>query len=343
MAKKRKEVPTSLISEEQTGVLPTNGGDKKRLRPELNNLAKGKAAAAVLSTVNPTRLSVRADATNKKGVVETVAPVFRNKEKVLVVCSRGITFRYRHLMEDMMKLLPHCKKDSKMENSKEKRAELLNEMADLKGCTSCLFFEARKRKDLYLWLSKTPNGPSAKFLVNAVHTMAELKLTGNHLKGSRPILTFSPSFDTSPHLQLLKELFIQIFGTPRDHRKVKPFHDHVLTLSVVDSHIWFRNYQVTFSTPGAVTKLDKTMMEKMTLVEVGPRFCLNPIKIFRGSFGGATLFENPYYISPNATRSSQKASKASRYATKVKAKQRRKQHLAANPDQVDELAGLWKE
>ena len=34
-------------------------------------------------------------------------------------------------------------------------------------------------------------------------------------------------------------------------------------------------------------------------IQVGPRFCLNPIKIFGGSFGGPTWYENPYYISPN--------------------------------------------
>lgn len=36
--------------------------------------------------------------------------------------------------------------------------------------------------------------------------------------------------------------------------------------------------------------------------QVGPRFCLNPIKIFGGSFGGPTLYENPLYISPNQVR-----------------------------------------
>lgn len=53
------------------------------------------------------------------------------------------------------------------------------------GCSAVLFFEARKREDLYLWMSKCPAGPAAKFLVQNVHTMDELKLTGNHLKGSR--------------------------------------------------------------------------------------------------------------------------------------------------------------
>lgn len=43
-----------------------------------------------------------------------------------------------------------------------------------------------------------------------VHTMEELKLTGNHLKGSRPILTFSSNFDKDVHWKLLKEIIIQV-------------------------------------------------------------------------------------------------------------------------------------
>ena len=34
-------------------------------------------------------------------------------------------------------------------------------------------------------------------------------------------------------------------------------------------------------------------------MEIGPRFVLNIIKIFQGSFGGPTLFENPHFQSPN--------------------------------------------
>lgn len=63
----------------------------------------------------------------------------------------------------------------------------------------------------------------------------------------------------------------------------------------------------------------------MTLIEVGPRFCLNPIKIFGGSFGGPTLYENPFYASPNQIRALQKK-KAGTFAKKVKAKTRRKMH-----------------
>eukprot|EP00954_Amorphochlora_amoebiformis_P022189 1351554-Amorphochlora_amoeboformis.AAC.3 len=40
--------------------------------------------------------------------------------------------------------------------------------------------------------------------------MSELKLTGNCLKGSRPILFFDKTFDTTPTYKLLKEMFIQV-------------------------------------------------------------------------------------------------------------------------------------
>ena len=72
----------------------------------------------------------------------------------------------------------------------------------MQGATSVLFFEARKRSDLYLWLAKAPSGPSVRFLCSNVHTMAELKLSGNHLKGSRPVLSFDAAFDEQPHLQV---------------------------------------------------------------------------------------------------------------------------------------------
>ncbi|AQK72195.1 Ribosome biogenesis protein BRX1 homolog 1 [Zea mays] len=268
-----------------------------------------------------------------------VAP-FRNREKVLITCSRRITYRYRHLMQDVLSMLPHAKKDSKVE-SKQSKGNALNEMLELRSCSSCLFFECRKQKDLYLWMVKSPGGPSVKFLVNAVHTMEELKLTGNHLKGSRPLLTFSTNFDEQPHWKLVKEIITHIFATPKDHRKAKPFHDHVFVFSIVDGHVWFRNYQI--SVPhNEIDKVDKGGMDKMTLIEVGPRFCLNPIKIFGGSFGGPTWYENPYYISPNQIRALEKRQKAGKYAKKVKAKVRRKMHEMENTLEPDEFAELWK-
>ncbi|GAB4825213.1 Ribosome bioproteinsis protein BRX1 2 [Ancistrocladus abbreviatus] len=278
---------------------------KKRRRSET------EAAAAVAKSDDsaperPTRTLLGWKG-NKGEERETDPAVFRNKEKVLVTCSRRINFRYRHLMLNLVSLLSHCKKDNKVE-SKESKGGTLNELVELKSCSSCLFFECRKHKDLYLWMAKCPNGPSVKFLVNAVHTMEELKLTGNHLKGSRPLLTFSANFDKEPHWKLLKEMILQV-SVPHNES----------------------------------TKLDRGGLDKMTLVEVGPRFCLNPIKIFGGSFGGPTLYENPYYISPNQIRALEKKQKAGKYVKKVKAKTRRKMHELSNPMERDEFADMWKE
>ena len=145
-------------------------------------------------------------------------------------------------MQDLNSLLPHSKKDAKLDS--KSKLEDINEIAELNNCNNCLYFETRKHQDMYMWMSKTPNGPSAKFSVKNVHTMDELKLTGNCLKGSRPILSFDANFDSEPYLQLLKEMFTQTYSVPTTSRKTKPFIDHVMSFSVLDNKIWIRNYQI---------------------------------------------------------------------------------------------------
>ncbi|XP_053334633.1 ribosome biogenesis protein BRX1 homolog isoform X2 [Clarias gariepinus] len=211
---------------------------------------------------------------------------WKNKERVLIFSSRGINFRTRHLMQDLRTMMPHSKADTKMD--RKDKLFVVNEVCEIKNCNKCIFFEAKKKKDLYMWISNVPHGPSAKFLVQNLHTLAELKMTGNCLKGSRPLLSFDPKFDQEPQYALLKELLIQTFSTPQYHPRSQPFVDHVFTFTVADKRIWFRNYQI--------------IEEDGSLVEIGPRFVLNLIKIFQGSFGGPTLFENPHFQSPNAFR-----------------------------------------
>jgi len=62
----------------------------------------------------------------------------------------------------------------------------------------------------------------------------------------------------------------------------------------------------------------KQQAEKPVLVEIGPRFVLNPIKIFGGSFGGATLWENPHYVSPNQLRADVLLARANKYDNRTK-------------------------
>lgn len=98
----------------------------------------------------------------KADLEEQANVTYRNKQKVLVSCSRGCTARYRHLMNDLRTLMPHHKRDVKLDSKDS--LPILNEVCEMKNCNYSVFFEVRKRQDLYMWLSKTPNGPSAKFL-----------------------------------------------------------------------------------------------------------------------------------------------------------------------------------
>jgi len=166
--------------------------------------------------------------------------------------------------------------------------------------------------------------------VTNIHTMAELKLSGNHLRGSRPCISFDAGFDDTPHLQLLKEMLGTVFATPRNHKRMKPFFDHVISFSVADDRVWMRNYQVVVPEDKGRSTLDET-----SLVEVGPRCCLNPIKIFAGSFGGATVFENPTFVSPNEVRAAVKRAQKGKYNKKVSAQEKRKRvkaELRQDPD-----------
>lgn len=256
-------------------------------------------------------------------------------EKTLVLASRGTTSRYRHLMLDLTTLVPNAKRDAKMDTKNERSAVV--EAADLRGCTSAMFFECRKRQDCYMWLAKTPSGPSIKFHVENVHTMAELKMTGNHLKFSRPSLHFAPAFDDEPHRRLIKEALIQTFATPYRHFKSKPFYDHQLCFYWEDGRVWFRNYQVVH--PAG----KEARQTGLTLSETGPRLCLHPIKIFAGAFAGAVLFEDESFVSPNIRRAEEKKKDVERYQKKVQKKQARKAHKSMNALKAGELDDLFRE
>ncbi|XP_063989131.1 ribosome biogenesis protein BRX1 homolog [Diachasmimorpha longicaudata] len=224
-----------------------------------------------------------------------------NLQRVLVLASRGINHRDRHLMEDLKSLMPHHRTEAKME--RQKNLQVVNEICEAKNCNKAVLFEGRRKRDLYMWFSNAKSGPSAKFLVENIYTMGEMQLTGNCLKGSRPMLSFDDNFSTHPHYALLRELFTQIFGVPNHHPKSKPFFDHLYTFSVLDNRIWFRNYQI--------------LTEDGGLAEIGPRFVLNPVKIFAGSFGGETLWDNSFYISPAKFRQAGNKKAGAKYINRI--------------------------
>jgi ribosome biogenesis protein BRX1 len=250
--------------------------------------------------------------------------------------------RHRHLLNDLYSLMPHSRKEAKLDT--KTKLYQLNELAELYNCNNVLFFEARKGKDLYAWMSKPPNGPTVKMHVqncrftraeltfvhasnmHLVHTMDELHFTGNCLKGSRPILSFDAAFDKEAHLIVLKELFTHTFGVPKGARKSKPFVDHVMGFTVIDGKIWIRCYQIneteadkSKSIPeGDVPEVEAPKKGKgaetsLNLIEIGPRFVLTPIVMLESSFGGPVIYENKEFVSPNQVRSDLRKSKAGRF------------------------------
>ncbi|XP_063989655.1 ribosome biogenesis protein BRX1 homolog [Diachasmimorpha longicaudata] len=249
-----------------------------------------------------------------------------NRQRVLVFASRGINHRDRHLMEDLKSLMPHHRTEAKME--RQKNLQVVNEICEAKNCNKAVLFEGRKKRDLYMWFSNVKSGPSAKFLVENIYTMGEMKLTGNCLKGSRPILSFDENFSTNPHYALLRELFTQIFGVPNHHPKSKPFFDHVYTFSVLDNRIWFRNYQI--------------LTEDGGLAEIGPRFVLNPVKIFAGSFGGETLWDNSFYISPAKFRQAINKKAGGKYINRIEQKMAQKANKPEVSYSLNPLDDIFK-
>lgn len=89
-----------------------------------------------------------------------------------------------------------------------------------------------------------------------------------------------------------------VFNVPTNHPKSKPFLDHVYHFSYVENRIYFRHYQIFRDT----NLEEKIQEEKIDLIEIGPRFTLNPIRIFEGFMEGKVVYDNPFYIRPRQRR-----------------------------------------
>jgi ribosome biogenesis protein BRX1 len=109
--------------------------------------------------------------------------------------------------------------------------------------------------------------------------------------------------------------------------------------------IWVRNYQIleqqaSNALEAHLAKKQSGQNQTTSLVEIGPRFVLNPIRIFRGSFGGQTLYKNPDFVSPNEVRAVERRNKGSAYVDRKdqqKKRKVRKEELVLPEDPLDSV------
>lgn len=226
---------------------------------------------------------------------------WKNRQRTMIFSSRGVTSTHQILIKDIHNLIANTKIENRMPPKNVKA--ILDDICFERSCNNFMYFEAHKHQDLFMWLAKSPAGPSMKFEIKDIHTSNELKLQGNCLKYSRPFLSFDASFDKMAHLKLMKEMFVQVFNTPKNHPKSKPFIDHVISFNYLaeEGSVYFRVYQVVNEFETLFT--EKCDVEKLVLIEIGPRMKFVPIKMLDGTLSGESLWQNDKFITPNKVRS----------------------------------------
>ena len=197
-------------------------------------------------------------------------------------------------MEDFKAMMPHSKSEPKFDKTLDMKE--INDICEMRSCNNAVYFEHHKANYCYVYFAGMPAGPTVKFQVYNAHTLAEMKLSGNCLKGSRPLLHFDKAFlDASqPQLQVMKDMFQRVFGVPRNHPKSKPFHDHIMCFYWIDGKVWVRHYQIS---PVSSDYYDNP--DYQTLTEIGPRFVLEPVLILDGSFSGHVMYKNTDFRTPS--------------------------------------------
>ncbi|KEG10214.1 putative ribosome biogenesis protein [Trypanosoma grayi] len=240
-----------------------------------------------------------------------------NRQKCLVVGSRNISSKDRHLLADIRGLMPHARDHPKLGRTQGLGDDLVD-LCSLHQCNSSLFIEAHRHDISYLWIAQAPSGPSVKLQLTNVHTADELRMAGNCLKYGRPLLHFDRDFETQPHLRVVKSLLQMTFNTPRYHPKSKPFIDHIVCFFYLDNHIWFRHYQIVDTEP-------------QSLMEIGPRFTLEPTAILNGCFKGNVIWKSAIAKTPTEQRRDRKTRRLEKMHVNEGIKTMSETHKALNP------------
>jgi ribosome biogenesis protein BRX1 len=113
-----------------------------------------------------------------------------------------------------------------------------------------------------------------------------------------------------------------------------------MSFSILDNKIWIRNYQIVL---GSLAEEGVKKHEApISLVEIGPRFVLEIMRIFDGAFGGSTLYENPDFITPNNQRRLLKGKTVIKHQKRLQSKMERTKKLENARMEQDPLDDVFK-
>ncbi|KAG5480073.1 hypothetical protein LSCM1_06498 [Leishmania martiniquensis] len=240
-----------------------------------------------------------------------------NRQKILVLGTRSMTSKDRHLLLDLRGLMPHSREHPKIGRTNTLGDDLI-ELCGLHQCNSVMFVEPHRNDVSYLWIGQAPSGPSIKLQISNIHTADEIRMAGNCLKYSRPLLHFDRDFELHPHLRVAKSLLHMAFNTPRYHPKSMPFVDRIMSFLWLDGHIWVRNYQIVPTGP-------------LALLEIGPRFTLEPVGIFNGCCKGSVLWKSATARPPTEQRRDRKLRRLEKQQANEVIKEKSDRHKALHP------------
>lgn len=241
-----------------------------------------------------------------------------NVQKLLVVGSRSMNQKERHLLNDLTNIMAHGRPHPKLEARNDVGTQI-QDLCALHNCNGSVYLESRKGDTGYLWFAQAPEGPSMKMQLFNVHTADELRMVGNCLKYSRPLLHFDAEFETVPHLRIARALLTSTFNIPRYHARSKPFVDHILCFFVLEGKIYFRHYQIlegaaaSAASSAAATSIVTSgsatgggSSGRFGLTEIGPRFVLDPQVLLKGCVRGQVVWKSETAIAPTVQRRNRK-------------------------------------
>ena len=112
----------------------------------------------------------------------------------------------------------------------------------------------------------------------------------------------------------------------------------MLNFAFLDDRIWVRNYEILEQ---ADESKPSSLTVNLSLSEVGPRFCMQLIKVQERSFCGPMVYQNTLFQSPNVVRALAKQNESSKYFRRNATETARNDYAQENILPEDELNEMF--